>query len=227
MVNERFLFDDLFVNCVDYPDQVDKIVGGENARIGEFPWQAMLAYESITRTFCGGTLLLEKFVITAAHCFSKDFLTPDTVLIVLGNHNLYQTDPGEVTHEVRKWVIHPSYGRQSNDIAIIQLKEPVKLNKYIGTACLPMVEYPDDKTVLISGWGSTTQRNVSSKASPSTILQKASVKIVNRKICQKMYDVPNQNGYTAKIDDGMICAASEGKDACQGDSGGTTYQIIS
>ena len=220
LVNERFLFDDLFVNCADYPDEVGKIVGGENAKIGEFPWQAMLAYKSITRTFCGGTLLLEKFVITAAHCFSKDFITPDTVLIVLGNHYLYQTDPGEVTHEVRKWVIHPSYGGYSNDIAIIELKEPVKLNKYIGTACLPLVEYPDNKTVIISGWGSTTQRNVSSKASPSSILQKASVKIVNRKICQKMYDVPNQNGYTAKIDDGMICAASAGKDACQGDSGG-------
>ena len=143
------------------------------------------------------------------------------LMIVLGNYNLYQTDPGEVTHEVRKWVIHPSYDTDdSNDIAIIELKEPVKLNKYIGTACLPMVEYPDDKTVIISGWGLMTQRNVSSKTSPSTILQKASVKIVNRKICQKMYDVPNQNGYTAKIDDGMICAASEGKDSCQGDSGG-------
>ena len=221
LANERFLFDDLFVNCVDYPDQVDKIVGGENARIGEFPWQAMLAYKSSKNNpFCGGTLVLEKFVITAAHCIQ--FETPDSVLIVLGNHNVDQTDPGEVTHEVRKLVFHPSYDRprHSNDIAIIQLKESVKLNKYIGTACLPMVEYPDDKTVIISGWGSTTQRNLSSKASPSTILQKASVKIVNRKICQRMYDVPNQFGSTAKIDDGMICAASEGKDACQGDSGG-------
>ena len=72
-------------------------------------------------------------------------------MIVLGNYNLYQTDPGEVTHEVRKLVFHPSYDRprHSNDVAIIQLKEPVKLNKYIGTACLPMVEYPDDKTVII------------------------------------------------------------------------------
>ena len=35
-----------------------------------------------------------------------------------------------------------------------------------------------------------------------------------------MFNVPNQNGYTAKINKKMICAASEGKDACQGDSGG-------
>ena len=147
------------MNCADYPDQVGKIVGGENAKIGEFPWQAMLAYKSITRTFCGGTLLLEKFVITAAHCFSKDFITPDTVLIVLGNHYLYQTDPGEVTHEVRKWVIHPSYDTDdSNDIAIIELKGAVNFNKYVDTACLPMIEYPADKTVLISGWGETSQR---------------------------------------------------------------------
>ena len=65
------------------------------------------------------------------------------------------------------------------------------------------------------------QRNASSsKNFPPTILQKASVKIVNRKKCQKMFNVPNQNGYTAKINKKMICAASEGKDACQGDSGG-------
>ena len=150
------------------------------------------------------------------------------LMIVLGNYNLYQTDPGEVTYGVRKWVIHEyyhEYGRHSYDIAIIQLKRKVKFNKYVDTACLPMkTEYADDKTVLISGWGSTTQKNASllskTSRSPSAILQKASVKILNSRICQRMYDVPNQNGNTAKIDDGMICAASEGKDACQGDSGG-------
>ena len=124
---------------------------------------------------------------------------------------------------MRKWVIHHSYYTDdSYDIAIIELKEPVKLNKYVDTACLPMIEYPADKTVLISGWGKTSQKNASSKINRRrpTILQKASVNIVKRKKCQKMYDVPNQNGYTAKINKRMICAASEGKDACQGDSGG-------
>ena len=54
------------MTCADYPDQTDRIISGENARIGEFPWQAMLAYKSTNAPFCGGTLLLEKFVITAA-----------------------------------------------------------------------------------------------------------------------------------------------------------------
>ena len=128
---------------------------------------------------------------------------------------------------MRKWVIHHSYYTDdSYDIAIIELKEPVKLNKYVDTACLPMIEYPADKTVLISGWGETSQKNASSKINRRrpTILQKASVNIVKRKKCQKMYDVPNQAGYTAKINKRMICAASEGKDACQGDSGGK-YEI--
>ena len=150
------------------------------------------------------------------------------LMIVLGNYNLYQTDPGEVTYGVRKWVIHEyyhEYGRHSYDIAIIQLKRKVKFNKYVDTACLPMkTEYADDKTVLISGWGSTTQKNASllskTSRSPSAILQKASVKILNSRICQRMYDVPNQNGNTGIIGFGMMCAASQGKDACQGDSGG-------
>ena len=145
------------MTCADYPDQADRIIGGENARNGEFPWQAMLAYKSTNAPFCGGTLLLEKIVITAAHCIALK--SPDRVLIVLGNYNIYQTDPGEVTYEVKNWVIHPSYNTDdSNDIAIIELKEPVNFNKYVDTACLPMIEYPADKTVLISGWGETSQR---------------------------------------------------------------------
>ena len=88
---------DLFMTCADYPDQAGKIVGGENARIGEFPWQAMLAFKSTNVPFCGGTLLLENFVITAAHCI--EFKYPERVLIVLGNHDISKTDPGEVTHE--------------------------------------------------------------------------------------------------------------------------------
>ena len=216
------LKEDLFMNCADYPFQVDRIVGGENATIGEFPWQAALAFKS-GGTFCGGTLILEKFVITAAHCIQ--FKSPESVLIVLGDHDLYQTDPGEVTHEVKKWIIHHSYNRSSADydIAIIELKEPVKINKFIDTACLPMIEPNDEKTVLISGWGSTRQKNVSISRNKqdSSILQKAAVNIVERKKCQEKYDVPNNiYGQTGEITDRMICAASEGKDACQGDSGG-------
>ena len=92
------------------------------------------------------------------------------------------------------------------------------------TACLPEnTEYTDDKTVLISGWGSTTQRNASQPPNydKPAILQKASVKIVNSRMCQIMYAVPNQNGETAIIRFGMMCAASPGKSSCQGDSGGT------
>ena len=149
------------------------------------------------------------------------------LLIVLGNHNLYETDPGEITYEVRKWVIDPYYDNNTlngYDIAIIQLKEKVRFNKYVDTACLPEnTEYTDDKTVLISGWGSTTQRNASQPPNydKSAILQKASVKIVNSRMCQIMYAVPNQNGETAIIRFGMMCAASPGKSSCQGDSGGT------
>ena len=83
------LYDDLYYTCADYPDQSGRIIGGEDARIGEFPWQAMLAkkrwvceglkcYIEIQQD-CGGTLLLPQFVITAAHCLKRK--TPDQILI--------------------------------------------------------------------------------------------------------------------------------------------------
>ena len=81
---------------------------------------------------------------------------------------------------MKRWVIHPSftYYYAEYDIAIIELKEPAKINKHVNTACLPFLEPTDKSTVLISGWGST-------RGNPDkpNILQKASVDIVSREEC--------------------------------------------
>ena len=214
---------DLFMTCADYPRQSkQRIVGGDNAKIGEFPWQVKLALKSSGELICGGTLLCEKFVLTAAHCItyagSAEPLDHGSVNIILGDHSQNVKNPGEVTHEVKKWIVHPSYmpdPKYYNDIAIIELKEPAKINKFVNTACLPYFEPNDKSTVIISGWGKT-QHDI---GRPSKILQKAAVNIVSRKQCKKMYAKPF-HGQTGEITKRMICAASKGKDSCQGDSGG-------
>ena len=106
------------------------------------------------------------------------------------------------------------------DIAIIELNESVKMNKHINTACLPFLEPNDEITVLISGWGSNG--TIYPIGEPN-ILQKASVDIVSREECNDVYGSLPFN-FTS-ITDRMICAAREGKDTCQGDSGGINYQI--
>ena len=215
---------DLFMTCADYPPQkIDRIVGGENAKIGEFPWQAKLARKYGGGLICGGTLLCEKFVLTAAHCIthggSAQPFSHENVQIILGSHKLYGTDPREVKHEIKKWIVHPSYTPDPKyyyDVAIIELKEPAKFNKHVNTACLPNLEPNDESTVLISGWGKTQH----AVGGPSKILQKAEVDIISREQCKDMYAKPLPSGQTGEITDLMICAARKGKDACQGDSGG-------
>ena len=221
MLSGKCGFIDLFMTCAEYPDQkADRIIGGDNAKFNEFPWQVKL--ERYGTLVCGGTLLCEKFVVSAAHCITyENSVEPRShkgFQIIVGDHQQTLKDSGEVNHEIQKWIVHPSYSSDPKyfyDIAIIELKEPVKINKHVNTACLPFLEPNDDSTVLISGWGKTQYPD----GPPADILQKASLNVISRKECQDMYAKPYL-GKTGEITDQMICAARKGKDACQGDSGG-------
>ena len=218
---------DLFMSCADYPARKihQRIVGGKKARIGEFPWQVKIVHKKSRVLHCGGSLLCEKFVLTAAHCVTypqtADPSDPRDVDLILGDHQTNKTDPGEVIHEVKRWIVHPLYSpvpNFSNDIAIIELKKPAKINKFVNTACLPYMEPNDDSTVIISGWG--LLKDIQDFGRISTVLQKAEINIISRKQCKDMYSKPSPYGVTGEINENMICAASKGKDSCQGDSGG-------
>ena len=95
--------------------------------------------------------------------------------------------------------------------AILQLAKPVRKQKGIRNACLPKYEpkQQEVKEMLITGWGRKY-----SGGPLSNVLLKAIVDLVSRKKCKEMY------GITGDITERMICAASPGKDTCQGDSGG-------
>ena len=200
-------------NCADFPEQTfSKIVNGTEVDIGEIQWQAHLATKEgyWKNGFCGGTLLCDRFVLTAAHCIY--FREPEVV--ILGDHNKEnKNDPYEIRIDVKKIIIHPKYNNINfnNDIAILQLAKPVRKQKGIRNACLPKYEpkQQEVKEMLITGWGRKY-----SGGPLSNVLLKAIVDLVSRKKCKEMY------GITGDITERMICAASPGKDTCQGDSGG-------
>ena len=204
-------------NCADFPEQTfSKIVNGTEVDIGEIQWQAHLATKEgyWKNGFCGGTLLCDRFVLTAAHC-CVGFPKPEVV--ILGDHYAEnENDPYEIRIDVEKIIIHPKYYRYQNDIAIIQLAKPVRNKKGIRNACLPKYEprQQEVKEMLITGWGAKY-----SAGPTSNVLLKAVVDLVSRKKCKEMYKKP-WNGQTEDITERMICAASPGKDTCQGDSGG-------
>ena len=217
---------DLRIFCFEEgPDGEEIECDDIEADIGEIPWQANLVVKSNRGHFCGGTLLYDRFVLTAAHCF-KNYKRPEEILVILGDHNTDNNDdPYETEYDVRKIIIHPEYFKGDtgsvyqlhNDIALLQLTEPVRMTKGIKNACLPKEEPKNGAAfnMLISGWGKTP------KSSYSDILLRTEVNFIPRKYCEEIFRKPNENtGQTGNITERMICAASPGRDACQGDSGG-------
>ncbi|KAK7084305.1 Transmembrane protease serine 6 [Halocaridina rubra] len=185
-----------------------RIVGGTNANVNEWPWQAALMYG--TQQFCGGSLINDRYILTAAHCIEG--MNANDLTIRLGEHQLSTSrETSHVTRSVSRIIGHSQYspGDELNDIALLKLSSPVKVSSSVLPVCMPP-ELPTyaNKVATVTGWGTT-----SSGGSSSDILKEVEVPVLSNKACQA-------NNYGTAIKDTMLCAGQTGKDSCQGDSGG-------
>ncbi|XP_063285682.1 serine protease 27-like [Pelobates fuscus] len=202
------------------PVTSDRIVGGQDALYGQWPWQVSLRKNGYH--ICGGSMVDTQWVVTAAHCFIQPYSASDYTV----NLGAYQLSvPSGVMAQVNMIHIHPTYkyAGSSGDIALIKLQTPVTYTDYVIPVCIPALDvtFPNGFNCFVTGWGSI-QQGVS-LPSPQT-LQQVQLPIIDRATCDAMYHVNNptlpSNQTIIKWD--MICAGfKEGrKDACQGDSGG-------
>ena len=201
------------------PNQEDpgpRIVGGENAAVGEIPWQVVVYPGPY---LCGGSLIDTQWVVTAAHCVvdnSNNPMNPADVDVVAGEYNRNQNDGTEQPRAVNLVVVHPDYApaTHDNDIALLRLATPVVIGPSVGI--IPLIFSPTNDGLvapgvlsMVSGWGTTSQGGTT-----AAILQKVQVPIVSNATCNVAYG--------GDITENMLCAglAEGGKDSCQGDSGG-------
>ncbi|XP_016083477.1 mannan-binding lectin serine protease 1 isoform X2 [Ornithorhynchus anatinus] len=203
--------------------QLARIAQGHPAQRGISPWIAMLTRH--TRPFCGGSLLGNKWIVTAAHCLHRQLELEDSVLgtsdilslsdfkVILGKHSTLKKDDTEQHLYAKKIIFHPSYQATTfeNDLALVELSEQAVLNDYVMPICLPDGPQQEGTMVLVSGWGKQFLHNL-----PVSLME-IEVPIVDHNTCQEAYATLQR-----KVSEDMICAGEKegGKDACSGDSGG-------
>ncbi|CAH4036903.1 unnamed protein product [Pieris brassicae] len=201
----------------------DRIVGGEIASLHDFPWIVRLYFSDIGYA-CSGTLITNRHVITAAHCFNtqKKLISVrlgewDSTIPVDCSDNRCSDPPED--RKVVQTIVHPNFNPRNDpihDIAILVLDVPVNFTDFIKPACLPTTEYvasqdyTNDNSYMTAGWGITEYGSTSSKK------RKLAINAVSYDICRAALNLDRDSR-----DPFVICAGGvKNKDSCQGDSGG-------
>ncbi|KAK2721569.1 serine protease filzig-like [Artemia franciscana] len=198
-----------------------RIVGGKQASYGRFPWQVLIRESSwfgiFTKNKCGGVLIADKWVISAAHC-QPGFLSQ--LVVLLGEHDISNKGNkiSTETRNVKRVIRHKDYVEKTfeNDLALLELETPITRKPNIVPICLPPEGVGSfvSKSAIVSGWG-----KLSVSGPTPTVLQEVDVPIMTNSECHDMFQ---KAGHTKKVLDSFLCAGyPEGlKDSCEGDSGG-------
>eukprot|EP00076_Gallus_gallus_P003881 NP_001264554.1 chymotrypsin-like protease CTRL-1 precursor [Gallus gallus] len=185
----------------------ERIINGQNAVSGSWPWQVSLQTRSGSH-FCGGSLINENWVVTAAHC---EF-SPYSHVVVLGEYNLNSQTESVQVKTVSKAVTHPNWNSYTlnNDITLLKLSSPAQLGSRVSPVCLAAANLVLSNSLqcVTTGWGrtSTTSNALASR------LQQVSLPLISQSQCQQYWGT--------RITSSMLCAGGAGASSCQGDSGG-------
>ncbi|XP_071067539.1 brain-specific serine protease 4 isoform X2 [Dasypus novemcinctus] len=201
------------------PQQLSRIVGGEDSSDAEWPW--VVSLQKNGRHHCAGSLLTDRWVVTAAHCFKGSLDKPSQFSVLLGAWQL--GNPGLRSQKVGVAGVqpHPAYSWKEGaraDIALVRLEHAVQFSERVLPVCLPgpSVRLSPDTNCWIAGWGSI--HDGVPLPAPQT-LQKLKVPIIDAEVCSRLYW---RGAGQRAITEDMLCAGYlEGeRDACLGDSGG-------
>jgi len=221
------------VQCGVSPyDEGTYVVGGGDARPLEFPWQISQQLLGVGDDFehnCGGSIISDQWVLTAAHCVDPEMNPPTTMAIVTGAHQLSIKNGTEERFIINEndVFMHPRwdpYVTKNYDYALIKL--PTKLDfsgkhSHLGPICLANVSDAktfDQMTCVVSGWGSTVEFGPG-----ADILQKVDVKVWTHPECFASWIKGGIGNGGLRVKDQMICitgSQGEGHGPCHGDSGG-------
>ena len=196
-------------------EETSKILGGVQAAPGAWPWIAALLYANDSNVysaqFCSGVLIDKSWVLTAAHCVQG--MSAQGIQVAVGAWDLTAFTGSRTP--VRSIRIHPQFSSTSlyNDIALVELSVPSSIQPITLFSGESVDNTPPSllgKLVTVLGWG--VADSTTSWYYPE-ILRQVSLPVVADSTCNDIYINP--------VLPSQFCSGYwEGKDACEGDSGG-------
>ncbi|XP_069313024.1 kallikrein-7 [Eulemur rufifrons] len=180
----------------------EKIIGGVPCPRGSHPWQVALL--SGSQLHCGGVLVNEWWVLTAAHCEMNEYV------VHLGGDKLGDSKSQKI--KASRSYRHPGYSTKTheNDLMLVKLTRRARLSSSVKKVNLPSQCEPPGTMCTVSGWGTTTSPDVTF---PSELMC-TDVRLISSKDCKKVYK--------DLLGNSMLCAGipNSKTNACNGDSGG-------
>ncbi|EDW91239.1 serine protease grass [Drosophila yakuba] len=191
-------------------NMIHPMIDGSDAGIFAHPW--MVSVMVMNKSQCGGSLITSRFVLTAAHCISKDFMN-----VRLGEYDIqhpmpicdnYVCKPRAFNVDVDMKIVHSD---ARNDIGLLRMNKSVIFSDYVRPICL-LVDAPVGRVPAfnVTGWG----RNSNGE-------QQHRLQIAH------LYEFPKERcrNFNQVLDASYICAGSSHDDSCEGDSGGPLSAI--
>ena len=200
----------------NYPLIQSRIIGGFEVPPHSIPYQVLIQTGTLNITWCGGSLISDRFVLTAAHCLEDK----SNIGVVVGAHDLLDLTDGQQIILPSNVFIHPNYEHVPKkvlnyDFAIIELKEAISLRPEVGIACLPMntAETFVNANLIASGWGGTDILET-----PSPVLKAMRTQGISYEKCLKVL--------SGSFEDKLCALSSEHSSVFSGDSGGTKILFV-
>ncbi len=201
-----------------YKEPVMKIVGGTSVDIKDYPWQIYFRFGDF---MCGGTIIADHWILTAAHCTQDKYNNPVSISdmsVLVGASNPYN-DTGK-WYNVKSYTIHENYSNTTfiNDIAVLELDEDIDYVNAEPIELISLFDVDSGATIpgvmsTVTGWGVTRASSNQTSDDFPILLQKVELPIVDNSVGEQFF---------SNVIPSMLMAGYENgtKDACSGDSGG-------